>query len=195
MVHLIRKRISMVGEVNHHLPNERVSLCLEITMSSTPVRSAGVAMQREAMSRSDIKTLALASLGGALEYYDFIVAAFFTKLLAIPEPIPEPLLLGAYGALGGTGILTCAVLAEHFPARLLGRVNTTFTLVIFVGVFATQIGIGAALGHWTAVQGHYPAIAHQAVWAGLVIIQTAGAFWYFAPNRRKSVGAYAVESQ
>jgi MFS family permease len=61
-------------------------------MSSTPFRSAGVAVQRAAMSRNDIKILTLASLGGALEYYDFIVAVFFTKLLAtvfFPERTPE----------------------------------------------------------------------------------------------------------
>lgn len=34
------------------------------------------------VERSNTKTLFLASLGGALEYYDFIVAVFFTKLLA-----------------------------------------------------------------------------------------------------------------
>jgi MFS family permease len=115
-------------------------------------------------------------------------------MLAARVPVPEPLMWAAYGALGGTGILTYAVLAEHFPARLLGRVNTTFTLVIFVGIFATQIAIGAALGHWTAVDGHYPAIAHQTVWAALIAIQTLAAFWYFAPERRKRTGRYAVEA-
>lgn len=116
-------------------------------------------------------------------------------LLAARVPLPEPLLWAAYGALGGTGILTYAVLAEHFPARLLGRVNTTFTLVIFVGIFAAQIAIGAALGHWTADQGHYPVVAHQVVWASLIAIQSVGALWYFAPGRRKGIEAYAVEPQ
>jgi MFS family permease len=59
-------------------------------MSTTP---AGMASPVGAsMSRNDIKTLMLASLGGALEYYDFIVAVFFTKLLAsvfFPPHTPE----------------------------------------------------------------------------------------------------------
>jgi MFS family permease len=59
-------------------------------MSTTP---AGMASPvGGSMSRNDIKTLMLASLGGALEYYDFIVAVFFTKLLAsvfFPPHTPE----------------------------------------------------------------------------------------------------------
>jgi MFS family permease len=105
-------------------------------------------------------------------------------LLAARVPLPAPLLWAAYGALGGTGILTYAVLAEYFPPRMIGRVNTTFTLVIFIGIFVAQIAIGAVLGHWTAVEGHYPVIAHQIAWAGLIALQLAGGIWYFMPARR-----------
>lgn len=110
-------------------------------------------------------------------------------LLAARVPLPAPLLWAAYGALGGTGILTYAVLAEYFPARLIGRVNTTFTLVIFIGIFVAQIAIGAVLGHWTAVDGHYPAVAHQTAWAGLIVLQLAGGIWYFMPARRAAAPA------
>ncbi|WP_322014773.1 MFS transporter [Paraburkholderia sp. J12] len=115
-------------------------------------------------------------------------------LLAARAPLPAPVLWAAYGALGGTGILTYAVLAEYFPPRLIGRVNTTFTLVIFVGIFLAQIAVGAALGHWTAVDGHYPAIAHQTVWAGLVVLQIAGGIWYFMPARRTGTATHAAGS-
>lgn len=46
----------------------------------------------ERLSRRDMKTLLLASLGGALEFYDFIVAVFFTKTLAavfFPQNSPD----------------------------------------------------------------------------------------------------------
>jgi MFS family permease len=115
-------------------------------------------------------------------------------LLAARVPLPATLLWAAYGAFGGTGILTYAVLAEYFPPRLIGRVNTTFTLVIFIGIFVAQIAVGAALGHWPAVDGHYPAIAHQAVWAGLIALQLAGAVWYFMPRRPVTAAGHAVES-
>ncbi|CAM2155887.1 Major facilitator superfamily (MFS) profile domain-containing protein [Pararobbsia alpina] len=113
-------------------------------------------------------------------------------LLAARVPVPEPVLWAAYGALGGTGILTYTVLAEYFPASLLGRANTTFTLVIFVGIFVAQNAIGAALSHWPMVDGHYPAVAHQTVWAALVVIQLLGALWYFVPGRKASSTAAPV---
>lgn len=115
-------------------------------------------------------------------------------LIAARVPLPAPLLWAAYGALGGTGILTYAVLAEYFPPRLIGRVNTTFTLVIFVGIFVTQIAVGGALGHWPALDGHYPAIAHQTVWAGLVALQIAAGIWYFMPARRANPAAHTAGS-
>jgi MFS family permease len=113
-------------------------------------------------------------------------------LLAARAPLPEWFLWAAYGALGGTGILTYSVLAAHFPTRLIGRVNTTFTLVIFIGIFALQVAIGAALGHWPATQGHFPAVAHQTVWFALVVLQLLGAVWYFMPGRRANVEKSAL---
>lgn len=115
-------------------------------------------------------------------------------LLAARVPLPAAFLWAAYGALGGTGILTYAVLAEYFPARLIGRVNTTFTLVIFIGIFVAQIAIGAVLGHWSAVDGHYPVVAHQAVWSGLIVLQVLAAVWYFMPGRHAGTAREALES-
>lgn len=112
-------------------------------------------------------------------------------LIAARVPLPESVLWAAYGALGGTGILTYAVLAEHFPARLLGRVNTSFTLVIFLAIFALQVGIGAALGHWPMHGGHYSAAAHETVWAVLIAMQAIAALWYFVPATRVRAAAAA----
>ena len=55
-------------------------------------------------------------------------------------PLPPAVLWAAYGMFGGVGILTYAVMAGHFPAHLIGRANTTLTLVIFLLIFAFQIG-------------------------------------------------------
>ena len=71
---------------------------------------------------------------------------------------------------------------------------TTFTLVIFIGIFLAQIAIGAVLGHWSAVDGHYPVVAHQAVWTGLIALQVIAAVWYFMPGRRTSTAHHAMES-
>ena len=33
---------------------------------------------------------------------------------------------------------------------MIGRVNTTLTLIIFLLIFGFQIGVGAVLSHWPA---------------------------------------------
>ena len=43
---------------------------------------------------------------------------------------------------------------------MIGRANTTLTLIIFLLIFGFQIGVGAVLSHWPASGGHYPAVAH-----------------------------------
>ncbi|QDW49984.1 MFS transporter [Burkholderia sp. KBS0801] len=98
-------------------------------------------------------------------------------------PLPPAVLWAAYGMFGGVGILTYAVLARHFPAHLIGRANTTLTLVIFVLIFAFQIGIGAVLSYWPAIDGHYPATAHVSAWSALLALQLASAVWYAWPER------------
>ena len=113
-------------------------------------------------------------------------------LIAARVPLPEPVLWSAYGALGGTGILTYAVLAHYFPVRFIGRVNTTFTLVIFLLIFVFQIGIGRVLGHWPASEGHYPLVAHQTVWIGLVVLQLLAAIWYFLPGQHPDSRKHAI---
>jgi MFS family permease len=125
--------------------------------------------------------------GVSVHLFSGVMMALFVVvqgLIAVRAPVPEALLWGAYGALGGTGILTYAALAKHFPDRLIGRVNTSFTLVIFLAIFALQVGIGDLLGHWPMEGGHYPVVAHQSVWAVLVVAQCVAAVWYFVPVLR-----------
>jgi MFS family permease len=104
-------------------------------------------------------------------------------LMLFRAPLPPALLLAAYGVFGGTGILSYAVLAEYFPSHMIGRGNTTLTLVIFVLIFAFQVGIGSALSLWPIADGHYPAIAHQTAWGVLIVLQLASAIWYVLPSR------------
>src|SRR6266702_4992386 len=56
-------------------------------------------------------------------------------LIMFRAPLPAGLLWAAYGIFGGTGILSYAVMARHFPAQMIGRVNTTLTLIIFLLIF------------------------------------------------------------
>ncbi|WP_087691610.1 nitrate/nitrite transporter [Pandoraea sp. PE-S2R-1] len=109
-------------------------------------------------------------------------------LLMLGAPIPPVWLWTAYGIFGGTGILSYAVLAEYFHGTLIGRVNTSLTLVIFVLIFLCQVGIGAVLGAYPA---HSPN-AHFTAWAALIVLQVLGAVWYFWPQRQRVGNAAAA---
>jgi hypothetical protein len=74
-------------------------------------------------------------------------------------------------------------MARHFPAQMIGRVNTTLTLILFLLIFGFQIGVGAVLSHWPARGGHYPAAAHLTAWGVLVALQVLSAIWYVLPGR------------
>jgi predicted MFS family arabinose efflux permease len=103
-------------------------------------------------------------------------------LILLRVPLPAVLLWAIYGALGGSGILSYAALARHFPPQLIGRLNASFNMVIFLLIFGVQIGVGAVLSLWPASAGQYPAAAHMTAWVVLVALQAAGAVWYFWPS-------------
>ncbi|HEY9130661.1 MAG TPA: MFS transporter [Dyella sp.] len=172
-----------------------VGAFLHDVLPQTPDTSARVATLVSVLGAAFIVgNIAFGALARSLEKRGISVYLFsgITMMLFVAVqaaiawgvPLPEALLWSAYGALGGTGILTYAVLAHYFPVHLIGRVNTTFTLVIFLAIFLLQIGIGRALGHWPAVDGHYPLVAHRSVWLVLVVAQLVAAVWYFMPGLR-----------
>src|SRR5476651_1591385 len=113
-------------------------------MSTTPARSNEAALAPQSMSWSDIKTLGLASLGGALEYYDFIVAVFFTKLLAtvfFPPHTPEWLAQLEVFCIFAAGYLVRpigGIFFAHFGDRI-GR-KKMFALSLFLMAFPTLPG-------------------------------------------------------
>lgn len=172
----------------------------------TFLRDVLPAGQGNAQANALISVLGLAFIGGNIAFgalarlferrgvtvlrFSGVLMVLFVLVqvsIAARVALPEWALWAAYGAFGSAGILTYSALAEHFPARLVGRVNTTFTLLIFLAIFILQSLIGRALGHWVTHDGHFPVIAHQTVWAVLILLQLAAAAWYFIPARRLQV--------
>ncbi len=125
-------------------------------MHALPTGSAPVTRP---LTRNDYKTLALSALGGALEFYDFIIFVFFATVvgkLFFPADMPEWLrLLQTFGifAAGYLARPLGGIVMAHF-GDLLGR-KRMFTLSIFLmavptllmGLLPTyaQIGILAPL--------------------------------------------------
>ncbi|MGF6777873.1 MFS transporter [Paraburkholderia sp. GAS334] len=138
--------------------------------------SVGFGAAARTLEKRGVSLYALSGIGMAL----FVVTQV---LIMLRVPLPAGLLWGAYGIFGGTGILSYAVLARHFPPHMTGRCNTTLTLIIFLLIFSFQIGVGAVLSRWPATEGHYPTAAHLTAWGILVALEIASAIWYVLPGR------------
>lgn len=95
------------------------------------------------LSRNDLKTLSLSALGGALEFYDFIIFVFFATVvgkLFFPADIPEWLRLMQTFGIFAAGYLARplgGIVMAHF-GDLLGR-KKMFTLSIFMMAVPTLI--------------------------------------------------------
>lgn len=136
----------------------------------------GFGAAARSLERKGVSVYAFCGIGMAL----YVVVQV---LMLVRAPLPPAVLLAAYGIFGGTGILSYAIMAEYFPSHMIGRTNTTLTLVIFVLIFGFQVGIGAVLSLWPTEGGHYPAAAHLRVWGVLIALQIASAIWYVLPSR------------
>src|SRR3954462_385418 len=122
-------------------------------MASSPAPSPP--RPSRALSSNDYRTLALAGLGGALEFYDFVVLVFFTKALSggfFPPQMSEWLRqLQTFGifAPGYLARPVGGIVIAHF-GDLLGR-KKMFTLSILLmavptlgmGLLPTYASVGA----------------------------------------------------
>lgn len=104
------------------------------------------ALSQRPLSGQDIKTLCLAALGGALEFYDFVIFVFFTAIIGhlfFPPDIPDWLRqLQAYGifAAGYLARPLGGLIMAHFGDRT-GR-KRMFTLsVLLMAVPTLLIGL------------------------------------------------------
>jgi MFS family permease len=106
-------------------------------------------------ARSDLRTLGLASLGGALEYYDFIIFVFFTQVIGqlfFPPDTPDWLRqLQAFGlfAAGYLARPLGGILMAHFGDRS-GRKRMFLLSVLLMALPTLAIGLMptyASIGH------------------------------------------------
>jgi MFS family permease len=98
------------------------------------------------LTRRDVRTLALASLGGALEFYDFVVFVFFTAVIAkvfFPPDMPEWLALAQTWGLFAAGYLARplgGIVMAHF-GDLVGRKRMFVFSVFLMAVPTLLIGL------------------------------------------------------
>ena len=128
-------------------------------MSSQPSGAVGSARP---LDRSDYKTLSLSALGGALEFYDFIIFVFFAAVvgkLFFPADMPEWLRQFQTFGIFAAGYLARplgGIIMAHF-GDLFGR-KRMFTLSIFL------------MGVPTLAMGLLPTYAQIGIWAPLALL-------------------------
>lgn len=121
-------------------------------MKFNPTRDGEPYAATARLDARTIRTLALASLGGALEYYDFIVAVFFTRILGavfFPPQTPEWLAQIEVFSIFAAGYLIRpigGILFAHFGDRF-GR-KRMFALSLFLMCVPTVV-IGCLPGYAT----------------------------------------------
>ena len=128
-------------------------------MSSVP---SSATQPSRPLTRNDYKTLSLSALGGALEFYDFIIFVFFAAVvgkLFFPVDMPEWLRLMQTFGIFAAGYLARplgGIVMAHF-GDLLGR-KKMFTLSIFLMAVPTLI------------MGLLPTYAQIGIWAPLLLL-------------------------
>ncbi len=93
----------------------------------------------------------------------------------IGSPLILVILLGFFGT---ASVLVYAGYAKIFPKNLSGRVSTFLNLLVFIGAFILQWGIGAIIELWPPTDNGYDPESYQSAFGLLVILQAAGLMWY-----------------
>ena len=128
-------------------------------MSTVP---SSTAQPSRPLTRNDYKTLSLSALGGALEFYDFIIFVFFATVvgkLFFPLDMPEWLRMMQTFGIFAAGYLARplgGIIMAHF-GDLLGR-KKMFTLSIFMMAVPTLI------------MGLLPTYAQIGMWAPILLL-------------------------
>ena len=131
-------------------------------MTTAPSNIAQPTQSARPLTRSDYKTLSLSALGGALEFYDFIIFVFFATVvgkLFFPADMPEWLRLMQTFGIFAAGYLARplgGIVMAHF-GDLLGR-KKMFTLSIFMMAVPTLI------------MGLRPTYAQLGMWAPILLL-------------------------
>lgn len=89
----------------------------------------------------------------------------------------------AYGTFSSFGTLVYSQAAAGFPVQLSGRVNTTLNLMVFLGAFGAQWGLGLLIDLLQA-QGQTAAAAHRGAFLALLGTQLTAYLWFLIAGRR-----------
>jgi hypothetical protein len=70
-----------------------------------------------------------------------------------------------------------SLVSGHFDRSLIGRASTALNLLVFLGAFVFQWGIGVVIGFWGGANaGAYPAEGYQVAFGSLATLQAMMVF-------------------
>jgi MFS family permease len=106
--------------------------------------------------------------------------------------LPLILVLGERAGVAGWAIwcMSCSVItlsqplvAQEFPSHVAGRALSAYNLVLFVGIFVVQWGVGALIDRFTAL-GWDAVSAFRGALAVLWLLSVGAYLWYLVHERR-----------
>jgi len=130
-----------------------------------------------ALARRGIKPVRLlgAGLGLSLVTLALIVSGVGTQ---------SYLLWLAYGSFSSFGTLAYSQAAAGFPLALSGRANTAFNLMVFIGAFGVQWGLGLLI-ELLQGYGQSAATAHRNAFLVLFAAQSGSLTWFWIAGHRR----------
>ncbi len=111
--------------------------------------------------------------------------ALIVELAIILDLLPPALLWPLLGLSFSLSNIAYSQLTTAFPVALSGRVNTALNLLVFVGAFGLQWGIGAAVDA-LAAGGMARIEAFKTTFSALLAVQVLAFAWFLVPERRRS---------
>jgi predicted MFS family arabinose efflux permease len=139
------------------------------------VLTIGVLAERLQAAGVRLITIVAVGIAGSL----IVQGLFASEAVSIAKP-----LCAAFGFFGSSSLLAYAVLAQHFPAGMIGRVNTAQNMLTFIAAFAAQWGVGAIINRWAAAEdGRYDPAGHQTALLVMLTIEVAALLWFLFPRR------------
>jgi MFS family permease len=109
--------------------------------------------------------------------------ALVVELAIILGLAPAPWLWPMLGLSFSLGNIAYSQLTAAFPVALSGRVNTALNLLVFVGAFVLQWGIGAAVDAFVG-NGMERGGAFRATFVTLLVAQVLAFVWFLVPEKR-----------
>lgn len=134
--------------------------------------------------------------GCELSLSTFTTATFTVMMATLPLPLlialqdsaPVWLCWIVFGFFGSGSILYYAALSQRFPGRIAGRVNTALNLLVFVGAFGLQWGIGVVIDYWPAGK-EFSAAGYRVAFMTVVALQALALLWYLFFRGQEAVQA------